>query len=179
MWTCVTTLLVFITTMKRNNSTATAGFMNLMPALVTVQCCSNAAWDTLDLMPTWSSGLDVQLDVFTPSDASDSDHFDALTRQFGSDTCITSFCIQLSKTVCAGATLKKTEVAPDVCTSSDASDSDHFDGFTHQFGSDTYVTSFKSNHPKLCVQMQHQKPHKLHRMSALHRTQIIAINLTV
>ena len=91
MWTCVTTLLVLITTMKRNNSTATAGFMNRMPALVTVQCCSNAAWDTLDLMPTWLSGLDVQLDVCTPSNASDSDHFDGLTRQFGSDTCITPF----------------------------------------------------------------------------------------
>ena len=73
IWTRVTTLLVLITTMKRNNSTATAGFMNLMPALVTVQCCSNAVWDTIDLMPTWTRGPDVQLDFCTPSDASDTD----------------------------------------------------------------------------------------------------------
>ena len=54
--------------------------MNLMPALVTGQCSSNAAWDTLDLMPTWTSGLDIQLDGCTPSDASGSDHVDGLTR---------------------------------------------------------------------------------------------------
>ena len=79
MWTCVTTLLVLITTVKRNNSTAAAGFMDRMSALVTVQCCSNAAWDTLDLMPTWTSGLDIQLNGCTPSDASGSDHVDGLT----------------------------------------------------------------------------------------------------